>query len=415
MYHFSKFILNNGFRIVCNEDKNTALAAVNMLYGVGSKHESSGIYGIAHLFEHLMFCGSLRFPEFDARVENFNGESNAFTSNDITNYYVVLPAYNLSEILETEADRMQNLLLDEQKLNIQKQVVIEEFKQRYLNVPYGDLWQRIRELCYAKHPYRRQTIGTCVEDIEGITLNDARNFYNTFYCPQNAVLSICGSINTEKVFALCKKYFNSIPQNEAYIPQNIAPESLWTENRCKYVTSDVPVSVLVICFQMCSRREREYYIYDLISDLLSNGKSSQFYVSLVANTKLFTEISASVSGDDECGLFIIMGKLSKGTLMKQAEEAVWKELKGFATKPVSSENLQKVKNKNEANNTFGNMKVLERSMNMAYYTNLGDTELLNTERDIYDDISANEIWAVANQTFLNSYSHTLYYMSASET
>ncbi|MDR0790242.1 MAG: insulinase family protein [Bacteroidales bacterium] len=407
MINYNTFTLDNGLQVVINKDVSTPLVAVNLLYKAGAKHENEDMTGLAHLFEHLMFGGSERFPVYDAVVENMCGESNAFTNNDFTNYYLVVPTPYLSKALEIEADRMRNLILTQQKLDIQKNVVIEEFKQRYLNQPYGDLWQKIRVLTYEKHPYKWQTIGKDISHIEQVTLQQANDFYNRFYAPSNAILTISGNVeqNTIKEFEKLTASSNSLT--------SLSPlkEPQWQTGKSLTAKADVPVSVIVLAFQMCNRTDKDYYVYDLLSDLFSSGKSSRLYNALVVNKRLFTEINACITGDDDEGLFIIVGKYQDNVTIEQGEEAIWDELHSFTQSDIDDKELQKVKNKNEANHTFSNMKALDKAMNLAYFAHLGDVELINREMDLYNAVTASQIRALADRMFNNSPCRTLYYLA----
>ncbi|MDO5760472.1 MAG: pitrilysin family protein [Bacteroidota bacterium] len=407
MIDYKDITLENGLRLIINEDKNTELVAVNMLYKVGAKNEQENHTGFAHLFEHLMFSGSENFPQFDSLITSIGGESNAFTNNDITNFYVTVPYIYLETILHIEADRMRNLIIDEQHLSLQKKVVIEEFKQRYLNQPYGDLYKEMRELSYKYHPYKWLTIGKDISHIENATLDIVRNFYNTYYQPNNAVLSISGRVEVEKVISMVKKIFSfpSVACKQISY-QNEPPQ---TTNREKTLYRDVPSSMIVITFPMSSRKDKEFYRFDLLSDLLSNGTSSRMYNFLVQQTHAFTAIDAVVSADDDAGLFIIMGKLAEQTDMKKGEELIWRTLKEISTEEISDREFQKVKNKNLVTSEFNNIKILDKAMNLAYYDHLDMLEYINKDRQIYDGVQKEEVVNLAKQTFFERCHNTLYY------
>jgi predicted Zn-dependent peptidase len=408
MINYKTYSLDNGLQVIYNEDKSTPLVAVNLLYKVGAKHEKENATGFAHLFEHLMFSGSRNCADFDTQIENMCGESNAFTNNDYTNFYLVLPSVFLSEALHIEADRMANLILSEQKLNVQKNVVIEEFNQRYLNQPYGDLWQKIRVLCYEHHPYKWQTIGKDISHIANADLQQAKDFYAAFYMPSNAILSISGNVSFEQTKLLCQETFGNLKYTT---PKAVSYEAepIWKESKTMSVKAAVPTNVIVIAFQMPCRSDRDYYTYDLISDILSSGKSSRMYNSLVVKQKLFTEINAYISGDDDQGLFVVMGKYHDNVPIKEGEKAIWQELKAMAEGSMSDMELQKVKNKNESTATFSNLKALDRAMNLAYFAHLNDLELINTERNHYNAITQEQIKTTASTMFNHGKSRTLYY------
>lgn len=410
MIKFETFTLDNGLQVVFNQDKTTSLVAVNLLYNIGAKHEEDDATGFAHLFEHLMFSGSKNFENYDQIVERLGGESNAFTNNDITNYYLSVPNMYLQYALDLEADRMQNLNLNNKSLEVQKNVVIEEFKQRYINQPYGDLWKHIRELAFTVHPYQHQTIGKCIEHIENVTLETAKQFYENYYTPSNAVLAISGNVELNDLKSMIEASFGKIPATKT-VKKTYPNEPKQTENREKTVKADVPANLICIIFQMGGRLSEDYYKYDLISDVLSNGKSTRLYNSLVVNQQLFTEVNAFITGEDDCGLFVVTGKYRDGVDIKQGEEAIWQELKAMKENMITENELQKMKNKNDANATFGNIKVLDKAMNLAYFAHLdGKTHLINEERELYNSVSLKDLQMLANDLFTNTYYSTLYYL-----
>ncbi len=413
MIEFETAVLDNGLRLVVNTDTKTPLVAVNLLYMVGAKNEDEGATGFAHLFEHLMFSGSKNFESYDEASQRMGGESNAFTNNDYTNYYLTLPAKFLSSALDLEADRMQNLNINAHSLEVQRSVVIEEFKQRYLNQPYGDLWAEIRSLAYKAHPYRWQTIGMDISHIENASLQQVQDFYDKFYQPSNAILSLSGNITFEEALREANRSFGAIKYTnvvKAAYPQ----EAEQKENRTKTVYRDVPSNVICIIFPMSNRTAKEYYIQDLLSDVLSNGKSSRMYQNLVVDRNLFTEINAFISGDDDAGVFIVMGKYCDGVSISEGEEAIWQELKEICKNPVSKEELQKMKNKNEASATFSNIKPLDKAMNLAYYAHLGDTNLINSERGLYNAVRVEDLQKTAENLFLRKKHNVLYYLKNKE-
>lgn len=413
MIDYKDITLNNGLRLIINPDNNTELVAVNMLYKVGSKNEQENHTGFAHLFEHLMFSGSKSFPDFDSLVTSMGGESNAFTNSDITNFYLTVPHIFLETVLRMEADRMTNLIIDEQHLSLQKKVVIEEFKQRYLNQPYGDLYKEMRELSYKQHPYKWMTIGKDISHIENATLDIVRKFYDTYYQPNNAVLSISGRVEVEKVVAMVENIFSFPSQN--FEKTSYTKEPFQTTNREKTIYRDVPSSIIMITFPIVKRTDMKFYRFDLLSDLLSNGTSSRMYSYLVQQTHAFTEVDAVVSGDDDEGLFVIIGKLADDTDVKKGEELIWQILKDISNEEnkeaISDREFQKVKNKNLVNAEFNNIKILDKAMNLAYYDHLGILENINKDRQIYDSIKKEEISLLAKRTFFDRCHNTLYYLS----
>ena len=408
MIKYKDYTLDNGLRLVVNEDKTTELVAVNMLYKVGAKNEEEEHTGFAHLMEHLMFSGSENYKNFDMLINSMGGESNAFTNNDITNFYVSIPYIYLETILKIEADRMQNLIIDEEHLSVQKRVVTEEFKQRYLNQPYGDLYKEMRELSFKVHPYKWQTIGKDISHIESATLSIVKDFYNEYYQPNNAILSISGNVESESVFTLVKDIFNFPSTNQKTIRYQQEPEQ--KENREKTVYRNVPSNMIMITFPMSSRREKEFYCFDLLSDLLSNGTSSRMYNDLVQEKKVFTAIDAVVSADDDKGLFIVLGKYADKTPVKRGEELIWQSLKNIFEEEITDKEFQKVKNKNLVNTEFNNIKILDKAMNLAYYEHLDMLDNINKDRDIYSSIKKEEVISLAKQTFFVNKHNTLYYL-----
>lgn len=408
MIKYKDYTLDNGLRLVVNEDKTTELVAVNMLYKVGAKNEEEDHTGFAHLMEHLMFSGSENYKDFDMLINSMGGESNAFTNNDITNFYVSIPYIYLETILKIEADRMQNLIIDEEHLSVQKRVVTEEFKQRYLNQPYGDLYKEMRELSFKVHPYKWQTIGKDISHIESATLSIVKDFYNEYYQPNNAILSISGNVESENVFTLVKGIFNFPSTNQKTIRYQQEPEQ--KENREKTVYRNVPSNMIMITFPMSSRREKEFYCFDLLSDLLSNGTSSRMYNDLVQEKKVFTAIDAVVSADDDKGLFIVLGKYADKTPVKRGEELIWQSLKNIFDEEITDKEFQKVKNKNLVNTEFNNIKILDKAMNLAYYEHLDMLDNINKDRDIYSSIKKEEVISLAKQTFFVNKHNTLYYL-----
>lgn len=408
MIKYKDYTLDNGLRLVVNEDKTTELVAVNMLYKVGAKNEEEEHTGFAHLMEHLMFSGSENYKNFDMLINSMGGESNAFTNNDITNFYVSIPYIYLETILKIEADRMQNLIIDEEHLSVQKRVVIEEFKQRYLNQPYGDLYKEMRELSFKVHPYKWQTIGKDISHIESATLSIVKDFYNEYYQPNNAILSISGNVESESVFTLVKDIFNFPSTNQKTIRYQQEPEQ--KENREKTVYRNVPSNMIMITFPMSSRREKEFYCFDLLSDLLSNGMSSRMYNDLVQEKKAFTAIDAVVSADDDKGLFIVLGKYADKTPVKRGEELIWQSLKNIFEEEITDKEFQKVKNKNLVSTEFNNIKILDKAMNLAYYEHLDMLDNINKDRDIYSSIKKEEVVNLAKQTFFEKKHNTLYYL-----
>jgi len=410
MVNFNRFTLTNGLKVLVHEDQTTPMAVLNILYDVGARDEEEGKTGFAHLFEHLMFGGSINIPSYDEPLQRVGGENNAFTSNDITNYYITLPAANIETAFWLESDRMLSLAFSEKSLETQRNVVCEEFKQRYLNQPYGDVWLKLRPLAYQKHPYRWATIGQDLAQIENAKMEDVKAFFKKHYNPQNAILVVGGNVKTEEVKALAEKWFGPIPAGEKY-HRNLPKEPEQTEARSLTVSANVPLNAIYIAFKMPARLDNNYQVFDLLSDILSQGQSSRLFNSLLKEQQLFSEINAYITSSLDEGLFVVDGKLVEGVSMEQAENAIWTELNKIATELVSETELTKVKNKSESIMVFGEMSLLDKAMNLAYYELLGDADLLNVEINKYLDITAEQIQQVAQQTFVKEKSSTLYYLA----
>jgi predicted Zn-dependent peptidase len=377
---------------------------------VGSKHENPDKTGFAHLFEHLMFGGSINIPEYDTPLQFAGGESNAFTSNDITNYYLTLPAPNIETGFWLESDRMLSLDFSQQSLDIQRNVVIEEYKERYLNPPYGDVWLKILPLAYKQHPYSWPTIGKDVAHIENAVLDDVKAFFKNFYCPNNAILVIAGNISLERAKELTEKWFASIPSQPTQKPE-YGQEPKQLSPRFEKVEADVPLDLLVKTYHTVSRNHKDYYATDLVSDLLGSGKSARLYDELVKNKRLFSELDCYLTGDIEPGLLIIEGKLSQGVSIEIGEKAIETMLADFYTNGISEQELTKVKNKTETNIRFNDIGVLNKAMKLAYSCLLGDINLVNTEAENYLQVQKEDIIRVASELFQENNCSTLYYLA----
>lgn len=410
MIPFEKFVLKNGLKVIVHKDDSTPLVAVNILYNVGARDEDPEQTGFAHLFEHLMFGGSVNIPKYDNPLENAGGENNAFTNNDITNYYLTIPKQNLELAFWLESDRMLNLAFSKKSLEVQRNVVIEEFKQSYLNQPYGDAWLLLRPMAYTVHPYRWSTIGKEISHIENATMQDVKNFYLKFYNPNNAIMTIAGDVETEEIKALCEKWFEPI---QAGIPinRNLPVEPEQTEARQLSVRRDVPYDSIYKTYHMCKRTDPEYHTCDLISDLLSNGDSSRLFNRLVKNKNLFSEINAYISGDIDNGLFVFNGKLVEGVGMEDAENAILEEIDILCSEAIDSKELEKVKNKIDSTLEFSEISVLNKAMNLCYSELLGDANLINQEKEKYASVTKDGIMQTANQMFRKENCTTLYYYS----
>lgn len=410
MIYFNRTILDNGLTVICSTDKSTPFVSVNILYKVGSRNEQEDKTGFAHLFEHLMFGGSEHIEDYDRHVQLAGGDSNAYTTNDITNYYITIPAANIETALWLESDRMAGLKFSQHSLDVQKQVVTEEFKQRYLNNPYGDLWLKLRPLAYKVHPYRWATIGVSPEHIERARLEDVKDFFHRFYAPNNAIIGICGNIEEKEALELVKKWFGDIPPSEGVVG-SIPQEPLQTaERRLVSEGNDVPADAIYKVFHMGGRNSENFYACDIISDILSNGQSSRLYINLIKNSRLFSGIDAYVSGDADPGLFIFSGKLSEGTDIRQAEAAIDNEISKFISEAISDREVQKVINKTEARISYSEINYQNKANNLAFFEFLGDVDLINSEGSRYSCINVDKIKKTAADVFSKDNSSTLFYL-----
>ncbi len=401
MIHFQRFKLKNGLNVIFHFDPTTPLAVVNTLYDVGARDENEEKTGFAHLFEHLMFGGSVNIPEFDSPLQRAGGESNAFTSNDITNYYNVLPANNLETALWLESDRMLSLAFTDKSLEVQRSVVIEEFKQRYLNQPYGDVWLELRPLAFKNHPYKWATIGKEIRHIEEATMQDVKDFFNKFYNPSNAVLCVAGNFELEFVKEKVEKWFADIPSG-IKPPRNISREEKQTEFREKTIERNVPANAFYYAFKMPERRSPQYYTVDLLSDALGRDKSSRLYVSLKKEQKLVSNISAFIMGSVDDGLLLISGKLAEGVDFETLEIALFKELENFNKQEIEEKELNKLKIKFRTAKEFQEQGLLNRAMNLCFYELIGDANGINLESGLYDKISPKDIHFVARDLLKKS-------------
>lgn len=410
MINFSRTILKNRLTVVCNTDRSTPFVSVNILYKVGSRNEKENKTGFAHLFEHLMFGGSAHIEDYDRHVQLAGGDSNAFTTNDYTNYYITIPAANIETALWLESDRMAGLNFSQHALDVQKNVVIEEFKQRYLNNPYGDIWLKLRPLAYKVHPYRWATIGKSPEHIEQATLDDVKDFFHRFYAPDNAIVSISGNIDSDKAHRLVEKWFGDIPP--ACIPPDIIPaEPAQTEERRLEIPGNpVPADAIYKVYHMGTRASANFYTCDIISDILSNGQSSRLYINLIKNSRLFSGIDAYISGDTDPGLFIFSGKLSEGTDIRQAEQAIKDEIGKFIRDEITERDVQKVINKTEARISYSEINYQSKAANLAFFEFLGDINLINTECSRYATVTTEKIKETAASLFRDENCSTLWYL-----
>ncbi|MGE0636917.1 MAG: M16 family metallopeptidase [Bacteroidia bacterium] len=408
MIQFEKHTLSNGLKVIVHEDRSTPIAAMNILYDVGARDEDPDKTGFAHLFEHLMFGGSINIPNYDEPLQNVGGENNAFTSNDITNYYLTLPAQNLETGFWLESDRMLSLAFSEKSLEVQRNVVIEEFRQRYLNQPYGDVWLKLKPLAYKVHPYLWNTIGKEISHIENATMDDVKAFFKKHYLPHNAILSVAGNVKTDEVLKLAEKWFGPIAKGEKK-ERKLPVEPPQTEERKQETTADVPYDAIYKAWHMCDRKNPDYYTFDVISELFSRGKSSRLYVELVKNKKLFSEINAYISGDSDPGLLVIAGKVSEGVDMKAAEAGIAGEVNKLRSVVVEENELQKIKNNMEASLVFSEMGVENKALNLAIFELMGDAEGVNHETEKYQAVTRERVKELAEKTLVDTNCSTLYY------
>lgn len=408
MIEINRYTLANGLRVIHHADPTTQMVALNLLYDVGARDEHPEHTGFAHLFEHLMFGGSVNVPDYDEPVQNAGGENNAWTNNDMTNYYLTLPHQNVETGFWLESDRMLSLEFSPRSLEVQRQVVIEEFKQRNLNQPYGDAGHLLRHLAYRVHPYQWPTIGKEISHIAQATLEEVKNFFFTFYAPDNAILAVTGQISFEDTIALAEKWFGPIPRRN--VPPRILPaEPEQTEERRLTVERNVPVDALFMAFPMCDRRHPDYYVYDMLSDILSSGRSCRLVQHLVQERQVFSSIDAYIAGSLDQGLFHLTGKPAPGISLETAEEALWEELNRLKEIPFGQEELEKVKNRYESEQIFNNLNYLNVATNLAYFELIGKAEDLNEEVDKYRAVTADQLQEVARRTFVHEKASVLYY------
>ncbi len=409
MIQYNKFTLDNGLRVLVHEDPSTPMAAVNLAYDVGARDESPDKTGFAHLFEHLMFGGSKNVPDFDYPIQLAGGESNAFTNNDYTNYYEVLPANNLETALWLESDRMLALDINDRSLEVQKRVVCEEFKENYINQPYGDVWHKLRALSYQRHPYQWPTIGKDLSHIENAALDDVQHFFDLHYQPNRAVLVLAGGVKTSQVEKAVRKWFEQIQPNFTYT-RNLPIEAPQTADRNLILRSRIPADAIYMAFKSTERLSPDYYTTDLITDILAVGESSRLQRILIKDLQLFSEIDAYITGDIHLGLLIVTGKIMPGVSIEKAEKAVWNVLEDLVHRKVDGQEMQKVKNKMEAHIEFSETNIMNNAMNLAYYELLSDAEEINLEVHKYLSIEAEDVQRVSAEIFRKEACTTIYYL-----
>ncbi len=410
MINFERYTLDNGLRVILHHDPSTPLVAVNTLYDVGARDEDPDQTGFAHLFEHLMFEGSKHVPDYDHELQLAGGENNAFTNNDITNYYLTVPAQNLETALWIESDRMMEIAFSEEKLQIQKNVVSEEFRQTYLDQPYGDVMALLRSLVYQVHPYKWSTIGKDIHHITGVTLPQVRDFFYRFYRPNNAIISIAGNIDIVKTRKMVEKWFADIEPGKTYnrkLPQE--PQQLL--KRELTVEKEVPFDEVYLAFHTGTRLDVSFYVSDLITDILAGGRSSRMMENLVRKKKFFSEANAWISGSIDTGFLALTGKPHKGNTAEDALDLLWEEVNDISRNLIDSYELQKVINKAETSNVFSEAGVLSKAMNLAYYELLGNANLINSQNQMYFKISQEDILKTCQEIFKPQKANILKYLS----
>ncbi|WP_299452124.1 pitrilysin family protein [uncultured Microscilla sp.] len=411
MIEYQCFTLKNGLQVYLHQDTTTPVAAVNILYNVGSKDEDENKTGFAHLFEHLMFGGSKNIPSYDEPLQRVGGENNAYTTPDITNYYITLPIANIETAFWLESDRMMSLSFDPEVLEVQRKVVIEEFKQRYLNQPYGDVWLKLRPLAYQVHPYRWATIGKDISHIERATMQDVKDFFRKFYLPNNAILAVAGNIDKAQLQYLAEKWFGDIPAGTDY-QRKLPKEPLQTKARYAEVTGDVPMNALYKVYHMAPKNHPDYYATDLLSDVLGRGKSSRLYTKLVKEKKIFNSVNAYITGSVEPGLLVVHGNLNEGVSLEEGDEAVQKIIAELKNHKIQEQELSKVKNQAESTLVFSEVEVLTRIMNLSFAALLGNANAVNNESEKIQAVHSQQMMDIANQILVPENSSTLYYRKA---
>ncbi len=410
MINIEKFELENGLRLIFHKDESTPIAVVNTLYNVGSKDEDPERTGFAHLFEHLMFGGSVSIPDFDTALQFTGGENNAFTSNDITNFYITIPSQNIETAFWLESDRMLELDFSQKNLDIQRNVVIEEFKERYLNQPYGDVWMHLRKMAYRDHPYSWPTIGKDISHIEGASLEDVKSFFYHFYAPNNAIIVVSGNLESQYVFDMVKKWFGGIEKRDVKI-KPMPPIPAQTKQNRMVLKKDVPYDALYMAFGMCKKSDPDFYATDLLSDILSNGRSSRFYQNILTKGEVFTELDAYITGEIYEGLFMINAVLVEGESMEVAEHMIWDEINKLINDGISEYELQKVKNKLESTKVFSEINATSRAYLIAMYELTDGADEINHEIEKYRKVTVDDIIKVAKNLFRPENSSVLEYFA----
>jgi predicted Zn-dependent peptidase len=411
MILFKQETLSNGLHVIVEEDLTTSMVAINVTYRVGSKDEDENQTGFAHLFEHLMFSGSVNAEDYDTIIQDAGGESNAYTNPDLTNFYVTLPSVNIETALWLESDRMMSLCINNKNLRTQQKVVIEEFKETCLNEPFGDMWHHLSDLCYTHHPYRWPTIGKDISHIKKAKLADVHAFYQKYYQPSNATLIISGGIKSEDAFSLAQKWFADIPSTPIQ-RTDLPREADQEHSRTKVIRdTNLPSNAIYIGFHMCDRHNPRYYAYDLLTDVLSEGRSSRFYKRLLKEKQMFNEIDAFISGSIDPGILIIEAKPMPNIDIDTALKAIWDELDDICNQPISDKELTKLKNNVESSMAFSNLSILNKALSLAYFHCLGDATMINTEAEKYNEVTVSMIQQCAQSIFNRNKANVLIYQN----
>lgn len=404
---FETFYLDNGLKILVHEDHSIPKAVVDIIYRVGSKDEQEHRTGFAHLFEHLMFEGSKHIPHYDSPLQRVGGQNNAFTTPDITNYYLSLPSNQLETAFWLESDRMLELAFSQEKLDIQKSVVIEEYKQRYLNQPYGDAHLKLRSLHFTTHPYHWPTIGKEISHIEEATLDEVKSFFYGYYAPNNATLVAAGDVNTAEVVALAKKWFGDIPARTLQ-KHTLPEEPVQNEARSMTHHADVPFPAVYKMYHIPAYTDEEYYVADILTDLLSNGKSGILFQHMVKDTQVASQASAFSWGLHDPGAVSIDGRIAPGKSIEDYEKALSESLDKLVK--LSHEDLERIKSKLEATFILQKTTILNKAMGLAISDALGDANLINTTPGIYRNITLDQVREAAEKYLKPENCSTLYYL-----
>jgi zinc protease len=409
MVPFTRHVLSNGLRVIVHEDKTTPLVAVNVLYYVGSRDEQPDKTGFAHLFEHLMFAGSKNVPDFDGPLQHAGGENNAYTTNDYTTFYEIVPAENVETALWLESDRMLALSISKKALNVQRKVVVEEFKETCLNEPYGDAWHHLSAMTYHEHPYRWPVIGLVPEHIENASIDDVRQFYKHWYTPNNAVLAVAGNIETGEVLKLVEKWFGAIPSGPNPVRRFPAEPPQKAPVRLE-VKAAVPAHAVYVAYRMPARLDPDFYAVDLLSDVLAQGHSSRLYRNLLKERRVFSQIDAYITANVDPGLLVIEGRPAEGVTPDAALEAIQGELDALKKAPIETRELEKIQHRFESTVVFSETSVLNKAQNLAYYEALDRAELMNEETELYLKVTPADLQRVADEIFRPDNSATLIYV-----